>query len=131
MEEIGEKKKEKIGRKGKSISDVGFVGLERLMSAWRSKAKSFCIMLLSFLPLAVMDQEQYTSTQVAFKDPTTLETIPEDVAVIIAELVKSWADIDGNLEQKDKAKRSVECQSSSSLRFNTSFLPLLNLSSSG
>lgn len=87
-------------------------------------------MLLSFLPLAVMDQEQYTSTQITFKDPTTLETIPEDVAVIIAEHVKSWADIDANLDQKEKAKRSVECQSSSSLRFNTSFLPLFNLSSS-
>lgn len=51
VEEILEKKKEKIGRKGKlSISDVGFVGLERIMSAWRSKAKREFLHHASFFP---------------------------------------------------------------------------------
>lgn len=36
---------------------------------------------------------------------TTLDTIPEEVATLIAEKIRDWAKVDGNLNEREKAAR--------------------------
>lgn len=52
-----------------------------------------------------MHQDQLTAAEIAIKTHTTLETIPEDVASIIASNIQSWAEIEGDLDQRDEARR--------------------------
>ena len=52
-----------------------------------------------------MGQAQSGSTELKVKSSTTLETLPEDVAGIIAEEIKSWADVTGDLKRREKARR--------------------------
>ena len=39
------------------------------------------------------------------KKPITLDSIPGDCALVIANVVKGWAVIEGSLEEKEKARR--------------------------
>lgn len=52
-----------------------------------------------------MDQEQITTTEVAIKTPPTLESIPEDIAGIIAEQIQGWATVEGDMDEREKARR--------------------------
>lgn len=71
-----------------------------------TKAENFRFVLLDFLPLTqIMNQDQPASTELTIKTPITLETIPEDVAEIIAAKIKAWAKVEGDLEQREKARK--------------------------
>lgn len=43
--------------------------------------------------------------QADVKKPTSLDSIPDDLALAMAEQVKSWGEIEGSLEKKEKASR--------------------------
>ena len=70
-----------------------------------TKAEIFHLMHLDFLPLnQIMNQDQTTS-EVSVKTPTTLENIPEDIAGIIAEQIQGWATVEGDMDEREKARR--------------------------
>ena len=76
------------------------------MGVFRSKQRGFRLSHLAFLPLTrIMDQDHSASTEVTIKTPTSLENIPEDVAEIIAEQMQGWARIEGDLDEREKARR--------------------------
>lgn len=52
-----------------------------------------------------MDQDQSASNELTVRTPITLETIPEDVAEIIAANIKAWAKVGGTLEQRERARK--------------------------
>ena len=75
-----------------------------------TKEENFHLMHLDFLPLtrsfSIMNQDQSASTELTIKSSITLETIPEDIAEVIAEIIKSWATIiEGNLERREKERK--------------------------
>lgn len=53
----------------------------------------------------IMDQLQDDSTSSIVKAKPTLDTIPEDVALQIAKVIQSWAEIGGSREEKERARR--------------------------
>lgn len=76
------------------------------MGVFRSKQNGFRISHLDFVPLTrIMDQDQIASTEIAIKTPPALEDIPEDIAVLIADSIKGWARIEGDLDEREKARR--------------------------
>lgn len=58
----------------------------------------------SLLEATIMNQ---TSKQHETKKRITLDSIPEDVALVVAQEVKSWATIEGSLEEKERARKWV------------------------
>lgn len=53
----------------------------------------------------MQQHEDTESSDVALKKTGTLDTIPDDVAAIIAEKIKAWAEIEGSPEEREKATR--------------------------
>lgn len=68
----------------------------------------FSLSLLLFLPLTPRSHDHESNEQATRNQETNpLDSIPEDVALVVAQEVKSWATIEGSLEEKERARKWV------------------------